>query len=246
MKKFNFLVAAITLFGSAAFFQSCDDDDDVDLRLPTAIVTVCPGEDGSFVMNLDNETVLQPTNMKKSPFGKKEVRALVNYTETAASESKSVLRNVQVNWIDSIRTKAPVHATGIDDDEAFGNDPVEIVADWVTVAEDGYITLRVRTLWGNSREPHVINLVTGVNPEDPYEMELCHDAKGDVAGYMGDALIAFNLNDMPDLKDTVKIKLRWESFSGEKTAEFDLKMRDKAETPSAAMLDNSLCGRSLE
>ncbi len=40
MKKFNFLFAAVMMFGSAALFQSCDDDDDVDLRLPTAIVTV--------------------------------------------------------------------------------------------------------------------------------------------------------------------------------------------------------------
>ena len=243
MKKFNFLFAAVMMFGSAALFQSCDDDDDVDLRLPTAIVTVCPEEDGSFVMNLDNETVLQPTNMNKSPFGKKEVRALVNYTETEASEGKSVLRNVQINWIDSIRTKAPVMTTE-NNDEAFGKDPIDIIADWVTVAEDGYITLRVRTIWGNNRVPHVINLVTGVNPSDPYEMELRHDAKGDVNGYMGDALIAFNLNALPDFKDTVKIKLKWQSFSGEQSTEFDLKMRGNA--PSEAMLDNSLCRRLVE
>ena len=62
---------------------------------------------------------------------------------------------------------------------------------------------------------HNINLLTGVNPDNPYEVELRHDANGDIGGSMGDALIAFNLDDLPP-KDgqTVKLKLNWKSFSG--------------------------------
>lgn len=233
MKK-SISILTAGLLCSAVFFQSCDvdSDDNMDLLRPTAVVTVCPNDDGSFVMNLDNETVLIPVNMSKSPYGDKEVRALVNYTETGHTGYGVDMRDVRVNWIDSIRTKLPVATTG-NDDEVFGNDPIEIVADWVTVAEDGYITLRIRTRWDGSLKPHVLNLVTGVNPDDPFEMLLCHDADGDTFGEMGDALIAFNLNDLPGFDETVKIKLRWMSFSGEKSTELELLMRSRQDTAPA-------------
>ena len=83
---------------------SCDDDDDCYADyLPTALVTVYPQGDNAFTMQLDDKTTLVPTNMKASPFGEKEVRALVNYVEESSSNGS--YRNVRVNWIDSIRTK---------------------------------------------------------------------------------------------------------------------------------------------
>lgn len=206
---------------------SCvDDNDSIELMRPTALVTVCPNADGSFIMQLDDETQLIPTNLKKSPFGTKEVRALVNYTETNVSPRDKMVRNVEVNWLDSIRTKLPVETLGEQDAAMFGNDPVEIVHDWVTVAEDGYLTLRIRTVWGYPHAVHILNLVTGTNPEDPYELELRHDANGDINGSWGDALIAFNLNKLPGADaGNAKIKLKWKSFTGEKSAEFEIKMR---------------------
>lgn len=206
---------------------SCtNDDDSPELLRPTALVTVCPNADGSFIMQLDNATQLVPTNLKISPFGTKEVRALVNYTETNVSPQDKKVRNVEVNWLDSIRTKLPVETLGKQDEVKYGNDPVEIVQDWVTVAEDGYLTLRIRTLWGSPHATHILNLVTGTNPEDPYELELRHDAKGDKNGRWGDALIAFNLNKLPRGDAGIaKIKLKWKSFTGDKSAKFEIKMR---------------------
>ncbi len=206
---------------------SClNDDDSSELLRPTALVTVCPNADGSFIMQLDNATQLVPTNLKTSPFGTKEVRALVNYTETNVSPQDKKVRNVEVNWLDSIRTKLPVETLGKQDEIKYGNDPVEIVQDWVTVAEDGYLTLRIRTLWGSPHATHILNLVTGTNPDDPYELELRHDAKGDKNGRWGDALIAFNLNKLPRGDAGIaKIKLKWKSFTGDKSAKFEIKMR---------------------
>ena len=206
---------------------SCtNDDDSPELLRPTALVTVCPNADGSFIMQLDNATQLVPTNLKTSPFGTKEVRALVNYTETNVSPQDKKVRNVEVNWLDSIRTKLPVETLGKQDEVKYGNDPIEIVQDWVTVAEDGYLTLRIRTLWGSPHATHILNLVTGTNPEDPYELELRHDAKGDKNGRWGDALIAFNLNKLPRGDAGIaKIKLKWKSFTGDKSAKFEIKMR---------------------
>lgn len=217
-------------FGLAAFvlgsliissLSSCtSNDDNMALLQPTALVTVRPTDSGTFTLQLDNTTTLYPTNMKSSPFGNKEVRALVNYTDEG---SRGNTRNVYINWIDSIRTKKTVPDLGIENDAKYGNDAIEIVNDWVTIAEDGYLTLRIRTQWGMLNNKHNINLLTGVNPDNPYEVELRHDANGDIGGNMGDALIAFNLNDLP-LKDgeTVKLKLNWKSFSGPKTTEFEL------------------------
>lgn len=227
MKKLHLFLFSIVGGVMLMMLPACvNDDDSSDLLRPTALVTVCPDVDGSFIMQLDNATRLIPANLETSPFGKKEVRALVNYTETELASQDKNVRKVMVNWIDSIRTKLPVENLGEQNDAAYGNDPVEIVRDWVTVAEDGYLTLRIRTMWGPSHIPHVLNLVTGLNPDDPYELELRHDAKGDCEGLWGDALIAFNLNSLPRTDSGIAtINLKWNSFSGEKSAKFELQMR---------------------
>ncbi len=57
---------------------------------------------------------------------------------------------------------------------------------------------------------------------NPYEVEFRHNANGDIYGKEVDALVAFNLNSLPDTQGkTVKLKLKWKSFSGDKTAEFN-------------------------
>ncbi|ATA89552.1 NigD-like protein [Capnocytophaga stomatis] len=226
MNKIKFSKYVLGLFAAVLSLQSClKDDNIIDTLRPTAVVTVRPQSDGSFFLQLDDVTRLNPTNMKKSPFKDKEVRALVNYTKEK-TDTKQKIENVHINWIDSIRTKKPVPDLGAENDAKYGNDPIEIVRDWLTVAEDGYLTLRVRTQWSRANVKHSINLLTGANSENPYEVELRHDAKGDVGGPMGEALIAFNLNELPR-KDAqkVKLKLKWKSFNGEKSAEFDLQLR---------------------
>lgn len=224
MKRKQFPIIVCGMMIITALFQSCntDDDNSYNTYRPTALVTVYPKDDNSFFMQLDEKTVLLPTNMKGSPYGKKEVRALVNYTEEINAKEQDV-RNVYVNWIDSIRTKEPIASAGEKNDSIFGKDPIEIVKDWVTVAEDGFLTLRIRTAWGPKHQPHYINLLSGVNKDDALEFELRHHAYGDLGGHMGDALIAFNLNKI--LKEAGadrKIKLSWTSFDGKKTAEFSL------------------------
>ncbi|MGM9620688.1 MAG: NigD-like protein [Bacteroidaceae bacterium] len=195
----------------------------------TALVTVRPTEGGSFKMQLNDNTELIPSNLNESPFGPKEVRAIVNYTTDAGNERN--VQSVRVNWMDSIRTKLPVPYVEDQNDRLYGNDPIEIVRDWVTVAEDGYLTLRIRTLWGDRGVKHHINLLTGMNADDAYEVELRHNAMGDVQGRPGDALIAFNLNGLPrDDKQKVKVRLHWTSFSGPKEAEFQLQLHPATDT----------------
>ena len=225
------MFGAMFLCALSFTLQSCGDDDKAPVY--SAVVTVIPGENDSFVMQLDENTVLQPVNVEKSPYQQKEVRALINFIPEDES-SKSNVKNVILCWIDSIRTKLPVETLGKEEDiAAYGNDQIEIVKDWLTVAEDGYLTLRVRTLWGRRNAIHHLNLVAGTNPDNPLEFVLRHDAKGDTDGNWGDALIAFNLNQIPEIKDKdVKITLKWNSFSGEKSADFYLQVRKDVKSPS--------------
>lgn len=234
MEKFKISIFALGALLAASTLQSCDSDDPGFEAASTALVTVHPTTDNGFTMQLDDKTTLYPTNMKTSPFGNKEVRALVNYRAEAMTNGNTA--NVHIYWLDSIRTKLPVATAGANDDKLYGNDPIEIVKDWVTVAEDGYLTLRIRTRWGAAHTTHYINLLTGTNPENPYELELRHNACGDVNGHVGDALIAFNLNNLPKNGDgKVNIKLKWTSFSGKKSAEFSLSMH-----PSTAAYAESM------
>lgn len=186
-------------------------------------------------MQLDNNTTLVASNLTSSPYGDKEVRAIINYTDEG--ENRGDIRSVRINWMDSIRTKWPVPYIKEQNDRLYGNDPVEIVRDWVTVAEDGYLTLRIRTLWGDRNVKHYVNLLTGKNTDDAFEVELRHNAMGDVRGHVGDALIAFNLNQLPrNEQDAVKLKVHWTSFSGPKSAEFDLQLHP---SPSAHQVDRA-------
>lgn len=240
MKRFGQTIIVLGTLILGGTLSSCtNNDDNLALLRPTALVTVRPAEDGAFTMQLDNTTVLYPSNMKSSPFGDKEVRALVNYTDEGG---RGNARSVRVNWMDSIRTKRPVPDLGTENDDRYGNDAVEIVKDWVTVAEDGYLTLRIRTRWGAADRKHYINLLTGSNPDDPYEVELRHDANGDTGGSMGDALIAFNLNGLTgkDGQD-VKLKLNWKSYGGPKSAVFDLRLRPRERKACAADIGRNRC-----
>ena len=209
---------------SALTFQSCDNDNDTDWDrvFPNALVTVKKSGDACY-LQLDDNTTLLAKNLKPTIFDGKEVRALVNYTQTS-EKSEKYNQVIHVNWIDSILTKKPVPSLGSDTEnsEKYGNDMVDIVRDWVTVAEDGYLTLRFRALWGG-QNVHYINLLTGVNPENPYEVELRHNQNGDAKYRVGDALVAFNLNDaLPDTNGkTVKLTIRWKSSNGDKKVDFN-------------------------
>ena len=181
------------------------------------MVTVKTANDGDWYMQLDDETTLYATNMHQAPYDK-EVRALVNCYEVRG-DANGYTKAVYVNWIDSFLTKpAVVKPTG-DIEKTYGNDPIEIVKSWMTVAEDGYLTLRIRTLWGSNNQPHYINLLTGLNPDNPNEVELRQNANGDTQGHWGDALVAFKLKDLPtNGKKTITVK--YNSYSGEKKVDF--------------------------
>lgn len=241
MKK-CFALATIVLLLSGLY--SCLDDDDnyiYSTGRPSALVTVKPIDSESFYLQLDDKRTLLPVNIKSSPYGEKEVRALVNF-KLAEEPSGDYDEAVYINWIDSILTKPMSENLELENDEVYGKDPVEIVRDRVTIAEDGYLTLRFRTKWSGS-QVHYVNLISTNNPDNPYEVEFRHNAHGDTYGRYGDGLVAFKLDSLPDTEGkTVKLKLKWKSFTGEKATEFDYCSRQATlpDNPDAEIVRNEM------
>lgn len=224
MKRFfNYLIVLGVLLGTLSV-QSCLNDDDTDnsVNYPNALVTIKTNSStGQVYFQLDDETTLLPTNMKTSPYGNREVRALTNI-RVQDGQSGHYSKSVYVNRIDTLLTKNMAQSFGKKNDEKYGKDPVEIVKDWTTVVEDGYLTLRFRTYYGNGKK-HIVNLVRG---DKPYEVVLHHNAAGDTRGFIRDGLVAFRLNDLPDTQGkTVGLTLKWQSFSGMKSVTFKYKSR---------------------
>lgn len=220
---FSLLLSVVILLGISCL-QSCLKNDDYDNsgNFPNVLVTVkTNSSDGKVFFQLNDSTTILPTNMKTSPYGNKEVRALANI-RIENGQDGHYAKTAYVNWVDSILTKNMAPNLGDENDKVYGKDPVEIVKDWTTVVEDGYITLRFRTYYGNGTR-HIINLV---KTDNPYEVMLRHNAKGDIRGVVRDGLVAFRLNDLPDTQGkTVELTLKWQSFSGMKSVKFKYRSR---------------------
>ena len=221
MKRKQLWLIALAMIVAGTGFQSCrDENNDDSLSYPTALVTVKPNTtNSSFTMQLNDSVVLLPANIKEAPFGSKEVRALVNYTLAEENTAHSG-KMVNINWIDSIRTKNMAPMLGDKNTATYGIDPLEVVNDWVSIAEDGYLTLRFRTRWGVGVR-HLVNLVPTGDQKDPYQVTFFHNAQKDLYGRVGDGIVAFRLDRLPDTKGkTVWLTLRWNSYSGMKMAKF--------------------------
>ena len=240
MKKLKLFAYMLGLVLAGATLQSCGDDDDSYIicnnypGAANALVTVKPQDEGkTVVLQLDDNTTLTPINMSQSPFGNKEVRALCNIRLTEQQTDKRNMK-VYVNWIDSILTKRMAPDLGqAENVKAYGNDPVEIMRDWTTVAEDGYLTLRFLTRWGD-KQPHLVNLVAD-NSANPYELTFHH--KGNTtSGPKASGLVAFKLSDLPDTNGkTVDVKLKWTSFSGAKSITFKYCTNKSSDLPSETL-----------
>ena len=245
MKKQKLSMLFLGILSVGMTLQSCDDDDNYyyyyPINRPNAIVTVKPETaESKFFLQLDDSTTLTPLNMNSSPYGSKEVRAFINFRYAEQQNNKRNF-NVYVNWMDSILTKPTAENLGTEENvKKYGHDPVEIgTSDWVTIAEDGYLTLSFKTKWSSQR-PHYVNLVTGENPDNPYEVTFYHNADGDVNGYWGYGIVAFKLDKLPDTEGkTVDLTLKWKSYNGDRKVTFKYCTRKSSIASAKAVVSPS-------
>lgn len=227
MKLHAFIYGLITcsICTMTSFMTSCADHDEYEVWVsepgPDAIVTVKSTEDRICYFQLNDSVTLHPVNLSSSPYGEKEVRALLCYRNSGRA-AQDLSQSIYVNWIDSILTKQMAPDLASANDSVYGTDPVEVIDDWLTVAEDGYLTIHFKTYWGNTGKAHWVNLLPVKREGNIYEVEFRHHANGDNDLNVNDALVAFKLDSLSDFdSDKIQVKLKWRSFRGEKTMTLD-------------------------
>lgn len=217
MKLAKFFRMAAVAAVAMPILTSCLDDngnDYPDYYYPNAIVTVKPNADnGDFYIQVDDENTAKVTNLSKSPFGEKEVRAIANITKEEAGHEGYDMA-IKVNWIDSILTKKPVAADAVAD---YGDDRIGIYVDsFFTLVEDGYLNIHFRTQSGNNTK-HWLNLLLNTDPENPYLVEFRQKTEGEVSyNDYRDGFVAFRLKGyLPDTGGKEEtLTLQWKGVDG--------------------------------
>lgn len=224
------MLFAVTALATVTL-QSCDLDDDDDnywnSNVQLATATIKPA-DGSWYMQLNDSVVLSPSNAASFKLPEKETRAYIRYTLNREQPTVDDVRNYYINLltVDTFLTKKMVPLVA-EPEKTYGNDPVEIVNSWETVAEDGYLNIRFRTRFSPNKV-HKVNLVHRTDANTPYLVDFFHDADGDTGGQVADDVVAFRLDEAFDYGDEpIEITLRWNSYSGEKMAKFKYIPRKK-------------------
>lgn len=233
MKKlFIAVLAMMTLCVSSCNKPGTEDP----VYVGVALTTLRPQADGSWYMKATEKMALVATNkdLKQYPFEDgKEHRALVQFTYDPEDLGTSVVpgyektQEVELIQLDTILTKKPLVYEESKDD-SYGTAMLGVyLTDEVfptTVVEDGYLNARLSLPMGFQGVTHTVDLLTGVDPDDPYTVELRHNMHGDDFYDTAETMYCFPLQDLPDTEGkTVKLTLKWYSLATGKTesAQFD-------------------------
>ena len=213
MRRFlGTIIAAVCLLGgcskgAAGLYENAPGHADAEADAPalreyTAIVTVKRDASGRIGLQLDDETLLYPSNYTE-PFTR-QCRIICGLSWWEGS------KQCTLQWMDYLQ-EGPVQGSS-----AQEGDGVDIVEDWMTSVEDGYLTLHYSAFWGDGSIAHTLFLVSGENPDDPYEVRLIHLNNGDAALEEGDALIYFDLAGLPPTGDSGQpLTLKWKNGAGQ-------------------------------
>lgn len=222
--KIRFFKMAVLTAAAVLLAASCNKDDEELMFLSTA--TFKRTGENSFYFKESDTTAFIPTNLPVD-FLKPvtEKRTVIWFT----SDRKPVEHGIEgykcsylidVQAIDTVYTKNPVVSKGssLADDKEYGSDYVGLYLKSsgmfpYTSIDDGYLCIRfVFESLPYTGVTHYFNLVTGVNPDDPYEVELHHDACGQSFGDSTDGYMAFPLKSLPPTNgETKKVTLVWKS-----------------------------------
>ena len=186
----------------------------------SAIVSVKRSPTDTLYFQVDDSTRLFPRNFADGKLvGERIVCDITVY--------KKVVHNygymTDVHYYDSIDK-----GVFTSDLSVSGDDGLDIIFDWMTGVEDGYLTLHYSTWWGNAGKQHRFYLISGTNPADPYELILMQNAVGDKHVEKGEALVYFDINSLPDTGGGYKIlTLKWTDSAGKKEShKFKFKSRE--------------------
>lgn len=213
-------------------------DDDIEnlegYEFDLLLVTIVPVNQDRFVIVPDSDGIIMPININVNPFGKQEIRAIASCAYAGFYNDNPDIKTSKIAFIDSITTLQPIESMPEIDNNAYGTDPLEVMLDWTTVCEDGYLNLSVKSVWGLYGNPSRLKLIYGTNPDDPLEFQLRYDGNGLSNGSEAVNRVAFNLNKYFEsiglTNENVagkRLKVKFNSFSGPKIIEFPIAIRSQ-------------------
>lgn len=225
MKTIKPFILALTFVLTTLSLSSCLDDDD-NYPWPDGslhyIATLKPLGSGDYYLQLDDSTTFIPTNSYTPHFGADEEQRVYAILSREKENVQGYTTSGSIFLMDSILTK-PIAENLLDrNDEIYGKDPVEMFDIWV---EDGYLSFEFVTYYGDTKK-HFVNVIQPDSANAPYELEFRHNAYDDPRTIKARGLVSFKLDQLPDTEGkTVKMKIKWHSFTGEKTYELNYSTR---------------------
>lgn len=216
MKKLAFGI----LMGLLVAFTSClDDDDGYSLGDYWIGFGIYKGDgEGTVSLVMDNGYVLIPSAYSGSGwfhnFSDGD-RVLVNYTildedETSSSEERFF---VKVNDISDVLMKGIMDITE-EIEDSIGNDPIIVEEAWLS---DSLLNFRLK-YWGYNKT-HFLNLVKEPGEltadDQPFQLELRHNANDDQESIPFTAYVSFSLNSLRiDGLDSVRFEVIATDYEG--------------------------------
>jgi len=205
----------------SVFLTSCidelfnDSDDDNYSVISFGFVKTTPSNQ-TFVINLDNGSVVTPVRNAISDFGVSDSdRVMVTFDPS----DKNPLTDSTFNYFAKIHNlrkilfKDIVKLTDVSED-SVGNDPIIVREAWLS----GKNILNVDLTFYTQGSIHYINLVDngeGNGVAKPYILELRHNDRGDANSYMVNAIVSFNLDRLKVTgQNKVEFFIRYTDYRG--------------------------------
>ena len=158
--------------------------------------------DGVRFIRLDGQSCSQVMNPKEIADIKDGTRVFLQYRYVVASSIADFCTDaILVEWASPL----DVGSVGNQTAKSRGEDPVDIILDWMTSLEDGFFTLHY-SIPASGNVKHDFTLSRGASE---YDFILSHDAHGDTKGSLMDGLVCFDVSGLlPDTEGkTVELHL---------------------------------------
>ncbi len=185
------------------------------------IVTVKQDAAGAVFFQLDDSTRVYPVNYTLPYKGLQRIICRLSLNKEQSQ--------CYIHWMDGIErgdvTTQNATSSPMPDSQSAG---LDVIDDWMTGVEDGFLTVHYSAWWGEGKVSHTLCLYQSPGEENTFEFTLLHNANGDKALKLGDALVYFDIDPLlPPTQGGYKtLTLKWTTLEG-KTAAKEFKYRSR-------------------
>lgn len=211
------------LIASVFLATGCLEDDDYyslsDMWVGFGIFQETDSNASGYKIVMDNDDLLIPasTNFNVFHYVEDGDRVLVNYTildDNSSDGEDATEYYIKLNSVKKILMKGILDVTE-ENNDSIGNDPLEVIDVW---ANDSLLNFELK-YWGNSKV-HYINLVKEpgelTSENQPVELELRHNARGDDESIPYKAFVSFKLGELEiSGLDSVQYRITGKDYDNE-------------------------------